>query len=373
METHGGRVEDIKYNPNLRDRTYRTGFDGEYLDNRQYMVVAVTLGMTHFLMEFFYIWVGCTPMIYINIASMLTYAVCALLIKKGHHLMTVWIIEVEIYWHVIFACMFMGFKCGYQLWFFGAFSSIFLPFFIPNLSKRPKMAIGLFSLVIFLGFELLVYFERHDMLPTQYRVGDDLATVLYYVNAAFGFASIMIYTAIYNQRMMSTNRKLQYVADHDGLTEIFNRKKIQEILSAEIKRQENNAEGNLFIAILDIDFFKNINDTYGHTSGDRVLKGVTNCFRDYWKYGLMCGRWGGEEMLLISPEIISYEEYGNLLEMLRKDIESREFSSGDQTIKVTVSIGAAAYEKGMSVDKFVQEADARLYEAKESGRNRVVW
>lgn len=356
----------------LRDRTYQEMFDGDYLDNRQYMAVAVGLFVTHSLMELFYIWTGCTPMIYVNIGSILIYVLSIFLIHKGQQYATVWLMEGEIFWHVILASIFMGLKCGYHLWLFGAFSSIFLPFFIPNLSKRPKMAIGIYAMCILIGFETLVYLGRHDLFPTKYQVNDQLASVLYYVNAALGFISIMIYTSIYNQRMSQKNRKLQYVADHDELTGIFNRKKIQEILEAEITRKSEVSKGNLSIAILDIDFFKKVNDTYGHQVGDEVLVAVAACFISYIDKGLLFGRWGGEEFLLISPETYSYEEFAALLDALREDIRGLEISSGGQTIKVTASIGSADYEEGMNLDKFIQRADERLYIAKESGRNRVV-
>ena len=357
----------------LRDRTYKEISNGDYLDNRQYLVVAVSLGVTHCLMEFFYIWVGCTPMIYVNIVSILTYVVSIFFIAHGNHLITVWFMESEIFWHVVFASIFMGVSCGYHLWLFGTFSSIFLPFFIPNLSKRPKKLIGVYALVIIVGFEVLVFLDKHDYLPTQFRVGDDMASILYYINAALGFVSIMIYTSIYNQRMAMKNKELQYVADHDPLTGIFNRNKIQSILEAEIRRKANVSGGNLSVAILDVDFFKKINDTYGHLAGDSVLKEITDCFREYREKGLLYGRWGGEEFLLISPETISYDEFGKMLEQIRQTIQDRDFIVGDQNIKATVSIGAAAYEEGFNMDKFIQTADDRLYMAKESGRNKVCW
>jgi diguanylate cyclase (GGDEF)-like protein len=359
-------------NEPLRDRTYQEMFNGDYLDNRQYMVVAVSLCVVHSLMELFYIWVGCTPMIFINIVSILCYVVSILLISKGHHLITVWIMEIEIFCHVIFASIFMGLACGYHLWLFGTLSSVFLPFFIPNLSKRPKKQIGVYALTIVLGFELLVYLDRHGLLPIRFRVDEQMSSVLYYVNAILGFISIMIYTAIYNQRMTMKNKDLQYVADHDALTGIYNRYKIQSILEAEISRKAEGFEGNLSIAILDVDFFKKINDTYGHLAGDAVLKDITGSFRKYQENGLLYGRWGGEEFLLLSPELISYDEFGKMLEKLRRCIERQEFTIDGQTIKTTVSIGAATYEKGMDIDKFLQLADDRLYRAKETGRNKVI-
>ncbi len=356
----------------LRDRTYQEIINGDYMDNKQYLVVAVLLCVTHSLMEIFYIWVGCTPMVYINIVSILSYVVSIVLVLKNRQLMTVWIMEGEIFWHVIFACTFMGLACGYQLWLFGTFSSIFLPFFIPNLSKKPKAQIGVFALVIIMAFEILVFLDVKNLLPTKYRPDDSIASMLFYVNALLAFVSIMIYTAIYNQRMSMKNKELQHLAEHDALTGIYNRSKIQSILEAEILRKTEKSGGNLSIAILDIDFFKKINDTYGHLAGDDAIIGLTDCLKEYCDKGLLYGRMGGEEFLLISPENITYDEFIKLLEDLRNTIQNLDFKSGDRTFHITVSMGAAAYTEGLNVDKLLQMADERLYIAKDSGRNKVV-
>ena len=115
-----------------------------------------------------------------------------------------------------------------------------------------------------------------------------------------------------------------------------------------------------------------INDRYGHYTGDRVLKEISRVLSEnVRKEDLVC-RWGGEEFLLISPEYITYDEFIKLLEDLRNTIQNLDFKSGDQTFHITVSMGAAAYNEGMNVDKLLQMADERLYIAKDSGRNKVV-
>ena len=363
----------VNKNANYLARINTDEFDGEYLSGKQYMDISLSLGLTHVFLELFYIWLGCTPMAFINIASILSYVFCIFLNKKGYNLASAWVMEIEIFLHVIFACIFLGLKCGYQLWLFGTFSSIFLPFFTPEINKTPKKQIGIYVFVVFLGFEIITYLDIHGFLPTVYRVNDNLAHVLYYINAAVGFISITAFSSVYNKKMTLKNEKLKYLADYDMLTDMFNRQKIHQILHNEIIKAQKTSDYSMAIAILDVDHFKKINDTYGHLAGDQVLKDVSKCINLFEERELIYGRWGGEEFLLISPASMKYEDYGKMLDDIRRSIEQKEFYYGNRLIKVTVSIGAAEYSSDMDADKLLQKADERLYTAKETGRNKVIY
>ena len=357
----------------LRDRTYRADYNGDYMDQRQYLTVAASLCFTHICMEIAYIFLGCTPMVLINILSIICYLVSIAFIKSGNTYITIWIMLLEVYAHVICASIFLGFDCGFQLWLFGTLASVFLPFFNPDLSKRQRRIIGTFSIIVIATFMILTFLDEQNAMPTKYYAAPEMAKKIYYVNAFLGFSSIVLYTGIYNARMGMKNRELQMAADHDYLTGIFNRQRMQKILDAEILRQRGMDNTNLSVAIVDIDFFKKINDTYGHIAGDEALKELTNIFRNNAGTGLLYGRWGGEEFLLIAPEEESYNQFAELLENIRKQVEMHWFINGGKRINFTISIGAANYEKGMSAEKLVNLADDRLYKAKETGRNKIVY
>ncbi|WP_081795550.1 GGDEF domain-containing protein [Butyrivibrio sp. MC2021] len=342
---------------------------GDYLSWKQYLWVAATLGVTHCFLEVFYLWLGCTPMIIINIASILSYVVSIAYILKGNTTITIYIMEQEVFLHVILATIFLGIDCGYHLWLFGIFASVFLPFFLPGVERKPRAQIGLFAVLVIIAFEVLVFLGNHHMLPTTYELKGDMAEFIYHVNSFLTFASIMAYTSFYNYSMFLKAKELQWAADHDFLTGLFNRQKSQEILSQEI--ESDTEDKKLSIAILDIDFFKQVNDSYGHAAGDAVLRGLAEIFRSYKNKGIICGRWGGEEFILISSQH-SYEDFVNVLEDIRRETENITFTSRKNHMNVTVSMGAVAYEKGISAEKLVHRADDRLYEAKESGRNKVV-
>ena len=353
----------------VRDRTYREE-DGDYLNQNQYLIIAISLSITHFLFELWYLWLGCTPMVIINIFSILCYIVSIILIlKKKKNIIVIWIMVMEVFLHVIFASIFLGTACGYQQWLFGTLASVFLPFYNPELSKKQKRQIGGFSFTVIAMYMLLTIMGNKGILPARYNPSPGIAKVMFYFNALLTFASVMLY----NHRVGEKQRELRRAADHDYLTGIFNRQRIQKILDAEVQRQQNLKETNLSVAIVDIDFFKKINDTYGHIIGDEALKELTKIFWKNAGAGLLYGRLGGEEFLLIAPEQTNYNQFVNLLESIRLQVEDNSFISEGKKVKYTVSIGAAAYEKGMTVEQLVDLADDRLYHAKETGRNKTVY
>ncbi len=356
-----------------RDRTYRAADNSKYFTLKQYQVVAFILMLIHCFFEVFYIVISCTPMAVINLFSIVIYVISMLYMKKWQMLITVWVLVLEVYMHAIFACIFLGMNCGIQLWLFGTLASIFLPFFMPKLSKGQKIRIIAFSLVIVMTYVTLNILDDNKLLPTTYNVEDELARLMYYINVIIGFSAIILCISVYSIMMEEKNRDLQKMADHDFLTGIFNRQRIKKILDAEIKIEKESSGGLLAIAILDVDLFKNVNDTYGHEAGDDVLKEMARIFGEYGDRGLLYGRWGGEEFMLISPENISYDEFAELLQNIREEIAEHPFNSDGHTMKITVSIGAALYENGMTTEKLVHIADGRLYTAKESGRNTVIY
>ena len=124
--------------------------------------------------------------------------------------------------------------------------------------------------------------------------------------------------------------------------------------------------------MLDIDYFKKVNDTFGHDVGDQVLKQVATRMNDITKHTLevFACRWGGEEFLILYEDKIDKEK--NVFEKLRKAIDSEKFVFDDQEIKVTVTIGLAEKINDGPIDKWVQAADEKLYRGKKSGKNIVV-
>ena len=164
-----------------------------------------------------------------------------------------------------------------------------------------------------------------------------------------------------------TDRKhVEELAISDYLTKLYNRSKLDEELSNEILRAARY-ETPLCIILLDIDHFKNVNDSYGHQMGDSVLKQIARILKRNTRKVDILGRWGGEEFLIVMPSI-SIEGGVQLAEKLRVGIEGHVFDFiGTQT----ASFGVTEYHDGDTLESLIKRVDEALYRAKTNGRNRV--
>lgn len=168
-------------------------------------------------------------------------------------------------------------------------------------------------------------------------------------------------------RLEKLNKALQKLVEIDYLTGIFNRRKIMK----ELKALENSAKlrGETFsVILLDVDYFKNINDTYGHDVGDKVLKHIAKIIKSTIRATDMYGRWGGEEFIIVCPQTPLEKAY-QLAERLRKTVKNSDFPV---ETKVTISAGVSEFNPSKDLTHLLKEADFNLYRAKRAGRNRAV-
>ncbi|MCL9970818.1 GGDEF domain-containing protein [Anoxybacillus kestanbolensis] len=191
-------------------------------------------------------------------------------------------------------------------------------------------------------------------------------------------ASIIIwrsYTKSYKQhmlmnieqtRLIEKNNSLQALAVQDPLTGLLNRTRFVDLVRAQLHKQ-NNKEAS--ILIIDIDFFKHVNDQFGHPAGDQVLKDLSAMLMRYFPPPSLSARLGGEEFIIFLPNT-HIEQARQLAEMLRENIATFPFSYKHHTIHITASFGIA--QATHSFQHSYSKADQALYIAKQNGRNRVV-
>ena len=165
-------------------------------------------------------------------------------------------------------------------------------------------------------------------------------------------------------------KKIEEIAMYDPLTGLMNRRYIYEYL----KHKSKSCSKRYFSLIMcDLDHFKRINDTYGHDCGDMVLSEVGRLIKDVMRPQDMISRWGGEEFVVILPEM-DIEEAAEVAERIRVEIQNNRFLYQDSRFTITMSFGISKqpYHE-MDPSKIIQEADHNLYKAKNSGRNRIVY
>lgn len=175
-----------------------------------------------------------------------------------------------------------------------------------------------------------------------------------------------------NSRVVAVRQRVTHLlheAESDALTGLFNRRTIERKLQGSLAewQQEGPAFGMLFI---DIDFFKTVNDTYGHEVGDRTLKLVADTLRNSLRDTDLVGRWGGEEFVIVLYGI-DQRRLGSVANKLRALIAASAFQHEQHTIRVTASIGATLSQPGDTLGALVRRADQLLYRSKAAGRNCV--
>ena len=173
-------------------------------------------------------------------------------------------------------------------------------------------------------------------------------------------------------KLVTYNRKLKNIASIDPLTGLRNRRSALEYLQEEVERYGSGEFSALTIAIGDIDFFKRINDTYGHNYGDLVLKTLADLFKHFMKGKGRAARWGGEEFLVIFHNI-NGDDATEMLSELRHCIHHTDFRLGADVVRLTMTFGVSEYDLRKKAEDTIDDADQKLYRGKESGRDRIVY
>jgi diguanylate cyclase (GGDEF)-like protein len=274
---------------------------------------------------------------------------------------------VEIVAHAILATLFSGWDYGFQMFLI---CMIPVPYMF-TLRRTPlNHIVSGAVMLMFVALRIACY-------DLSFRLSDRLtltpSSFWYIFNSITSFIVILQITLLFRVRMrklndslVSQNEMLQKAASVDSLTGLFNRRAMQKFLD----RIHSSNQGYCVI-MSDVDFFKKVNDTYGHSAGDAVLTEIAQCMLSAVpSEGYVC-RWGGEEFLIVIPGA-DLSKGIEIAQTLRKDISEIVFTSDDGTFSVTSTFGVYEAHAGMHPDKAINIADNRLYIGKDSGRNCVI-
>ena len=216
--------------------------------------------------------------------------------------------------------------------------------------------------------------ERHSCAYRLRIAGDDLGEIKFTRNKRFSEQEMeslenMIFHLVYPLRNSIQYQKAVRAAQMDGLTGIYNRAAMDRSLEREVELSHRQ-DSHVSLLIIDVDHFKQINDTYGHSAGDAVLKSLVACINDTMRISDMLFRYGGEEfaLLLAGTDMDGARQVG---ERIRAAVAAYPFIYNGRELDLTVSIGVATLGRRDSAKRLFNKADTALYQAKKAGRNQV--
>ncbi|MBE5882064.1 MAG: diguanylate cyclase [Lachnospiraceae bacterium] len=252
------------------------------------------------------------------------------------------------------------------------FVTVLLVFFSIKLSIRKKILYTVFCAVL-----VLLLAIGYNFMPLQTTPGLLIRIVLLAINISLSFFSLtaIAYAFCYKytkseEKIIQYNKRLEQLVNTDTLTTLWNRRAMNEHL-ATLVNNYNKYQTDFSLAILDIDFFKKVNDEYGHGMGDFVLKSLSYLLKTFMDGKGHVARWGGEEFLL-TFEDMDYDQAIGFMEELRVRIEDQDFTFKDVNLHLTITAGIEEYHSGIDLDQTLTKADEKLYTGKTSGRNQVV-
>ncbi|MBP5417950.1 MAG: GGDEF domain-containing protein [Clostridiales bacterium] len=328
------------------------------------VINSIILFLVFGLAGFFFL-CGAEFLVWFSIPTALVYIFGYYLIKKD---------RLDIYirlvysWLTLYMCVttvFLGYQMGFHLYCLSMVPIIFYTEYMAQSLGKKKINALAVSAVIVLFYMAATGYSAYS--GPIYEVDSSIAMVFWLFNSAIVFYFLIVYARIMLKLVGDSEKKLTDIAHTDRLTGLYNRHFM-------MTRLEDSVNGKVdedrSVAMADIDNFKGINDSYGHNAGDYVLKTISDLMRNICKDAEI-SRWGGEEFLLFF-EGDSAAKALDRMEELRRKISEYDFTFEGVKITVTITIGIACYEKGLSVDEWIKEADERLYFGKNNGKNRVV-
>jgi len=214
--------------------------------------------------------------------------------------------------------------------------------------------------LMFIYVATFFYLRMPEMAPAEVGLGSLL-------NIVEVFIAHWILFRLYERSRAETLDELERLSETDKLTGLYNRSRLDDELQQQFVTKPDG-RSSLTLVLADIDHFKSVNDQYGHLTGDRILQAVATVLRSNIRSDDRCGRWGGEEFLIICPDTDPSTAKG-IITRLQKALSEVKETHG---IAVSLSFGVATLNDQESIDDLLRRADNALYEAKRQGRNRVV-
>lgn len=329
----------------------------------------------HMMIAIFSIYTKITPLLVLNLCSILLYIYCIYIVAK-HPAKVFYIGFGEIVLHSFISVVLVGNGFGFSMYFIAL---VPMAFNLLHAAKSNKYILKSFILSI-ISFVLFAGCYIISNLHTPLYESDILSNLkpyIYIVNmfitfvALLGFSILFLieiesaYNSLYNK-----NLELDNLANTDPLTGLYNRRTMT-VHVQNMYEDYHKTQKPFSLIVCDIDNFKKFNDTYGHECGDEVLKTISSVLSSLTRgHDFLC-RWGGEEFIVFLRNI-DREMALNIAERIRQKIEETEIKFEDKNLHITMTFGVSSATETDDYEELFKLADSRMYEGKRSGKNKVV-
>lgn len=322
------------------------------------MVINAVILVLVFALAGLFVLVGASFLIWFSIPTALVYIVGFYLVAKNKLDVYVRLVYGWLTLYMSICTVFLGYGFGFHLYSLSMIPIIFYTEYMAYKLNTTTINTKLYSALVIAAY--LISTGHAAYAKPIYETDMRIAGTFWLFNSMTVLAFVTFYSRIMIKMIIKSEKMLSDRANKDRLTNLYNRHYMIERLKEAL--EDDKVHG---IAMIDIDDFKSINDKYGHAAGDEVLVKVAETIEKTCK-DCVVSRWGGEEFLVLMGDDVT------LLETLRKAIEDMTVKFEDIKIKLTITTGFALKTKDIELDNWVIEADEKLYQGKNSGKNKVV-
>jgi len=340
-----------------------------HFDYKMFVIIdrVTYLGISvHILLTGLFYYLGYMNLSLLNIACTVAWVHGRNLNQQGRQPLAILFLSAEVILHTIAAVSTLGWESGFQFYLIGA---LIFNIFSGRIKFKEIVALISIFLGVFIGLKVYTSTQVYEHEVSW------LMNLMYYNNVVIAVIAMSLVSYYFKEASKDSETKIRHIANTDHLTGLLTRRSMSEHVDEKLRRCISNKQ-NSAVIMADIDFFKKINDTYGHASGDEVLKEVANRLKENLRHHDSVFRWGGEEFMLILPNI-SMDNAKEVCEGLRADISAAVFMFEQETqqreFHISMTFGIAAYnEENDCIEEAISKADKALYSGKKAGRNRVV-
>lgn len=299
-----------------------------------------------------------TFLVWFSIPTALVYVYGFYLIRNDRLGKYVRIVYLWLTLYMSLTTLFLGNKFGFHLYTMSMIPILFTTEYLAYKVKSRKIETTFYAILVVVMYMISTIHAAY--IGPVYDIDPVYAGFFWFSNSLVVIGLLTYYARLLIRQIIESDKKQTERANTDFLTHLYNRHFMMKRLNEAYDDDKDH-----YIAMIDVDDFKKINDIYGHSAGDEVLKKIAEAMNDVCR-DCKVSRWGGEEFLILT------DEGSAPIEKLRKAVEDIRLEYEGQEIKVTITAGVEEKDKSVALNKWIVAADEKLYQGKQNGKNTVV-